>query len=133
MIFEAKSVKSGILTDLEVNLSEAETVLYLIVKRPDAKLQHKWRGSDLLEFHANEKTKNKIEKYRGQRLFVKLSTKRDIVCSVVVEDVVSNEDGTYMVKFNDIRKDHWVVPGEIKGTAATGFVEGRAPLPVPSN
>jgi hypothetical protein len=114
-------------------VSEPETVLYLIVKRPDAKLQHKWRGSDLLEFHTNEKAKNKIEKYRGQRLFVKLSNRRDIVCSVIVEDVVTNPDGSFMVKFNEIRKDNWVVPGEIKGTAATGFVEGRAPLPVPMN
>jgi hypothetical protein len=116
-----------------VNVSETGLVLYLIVKRPDPKLQHKWRGSELLEFHTNSKAKNKIEKYRGERLFVKLTDRRDIVCSVIVEDVISNEDGTFIVKFNDIRKDHWVVPGEIKGTASSGFVEGRAPLPVPLN
>lgn len=114
-------------------MSEAETVLYLIVKRPDPKLNHKWQGSDLLAFHATEKAKNKIEKYRGQRMFVKLSTRRDIICSAMLEEVVDNQDGTYMVKLNEIRKDHWVVPGEIKGTAATGFYEGRAPLPVPLN
>jgi len=114
-------------------LSETQVVLYLIVKRPDPKLRHKWRGSELLEFHTNAKAKAKIEKYRSERLFVKISTRRDIVCSVMVEDVLANEDGTFVVKFSDIRTDHWVVPGEIKGTAAAGFAEGRAPLPVPMN
>jgi hypothetical protein len=115
-----------------VKVSETQ-VLYLIVKRPDPKFQHKWRGSELLEFHTSEKARSKIEKYRGERLFVKITDKRDIVCSVIVEDVIANEDGTFVVKFNDIRRDHWVVPGEIKGTAAAGFVEGRPPIPVPSN
>lgn len=113
-------------------MSETEDVLYLIVKRPDTKLQHKWRGSELLEFHTNAKAKSKIDKFQGQRLFVKISNRRDIICSVIVEEIIANEDGTFLVKFNDIRRDPWVVPGEIKGTAAAGFFEGRAPVPVPS-
>src|SRR5882757_9705031 len=100
----------------EVKLSETQAVLYLIVKRPDPKCQHKWRGSELLEFHTNAKAKSKIDKFRSERLFVKISNRRDIICSVIVEDIIANEDGTFLVKFNDIRRDPWVVPGEIKGT-----------------
>lgn len=116
----------------EVNLSESETVLYLVVKRPDPSYSHKWQGSRLLELHTNQKALNKIEKYRSARLFVKISSKRDIVCSVMVDDVQKNEDGTFLVKFKDIREDPWVLPGSIKSFAG-GFAEGVPPIPVPLN
>jgi len=111
-------------------MSEPQNVLYLAVKRPDPTYKHKWRGAELLELHTNEKAKNMIEKYRSERLFVKVASKRDIVCSVIVEDIVKNEDGTFIVKFKEIRKDPWVLPGDIKSFAG-GFAVGRAPIPVP--
>jgi len=114
----------------EVKLSEVATVLYLVVKRPDATYAHKWQGSRLLELHTHQKALNKIEKYRNERLFVKLPSSREILCSVMVEDIQKKEDGTYLVKFKDIREDAWVMPGEIR-TFAGGFAEGRAPIPVP--
>ena len=120
----------------EVNLSETEQAaamaLYLVVKRPDAVYAHKWQGSRLLELHTNQKALKKIEKYRNERLFVKLAANREIVCSVMVEDIQKNEDGTFNVKFKDIREDLWVMPGEIR-VFAGGFAEGRPPIPVPMN
>lgn len=116
----------------EVKLSDQEKVLYLVVKRPDPSYTHKWMGSRLLELHTNPKAAKKIEMYRNERLFVKLSTKRDICCSVMVDEIQKNEDGTHLVKFKDIREDHWILPGEIR-TFAGGFAEGRPPIPVPMN
>lgn len=120
-------------TDSTESKQEPEAkVLYLVVKRPDATYVHKWKGSRLLELHTNQKAMNKIEKYRNERLFVKLFSNRQILCSVMVDEVQKNEDGTFLVKFKDIREDHWVMPGEIR-TFAGGFAEGRAPIPVPLN
>ena len=113
-------------------MSEAEKVLYLNVKRPDVAYNNKWKGARLFELHTTQKVMTKIEKYRNERLFVKLPSKRDILCSVLVEDVQKNEDGTYLIKFKDIREDHWVLPGEIVSFAG-GCAEGPPPLPVPSN
>jgi hypothetical protein len=113
-----------------VNLSDLAKVLYLVVKRPDTAYAHKWSGARLLMLHTNQKAVSKIEKYRSERLFVKLASNREILCSVMVEDVKKNEDGTFHVTFKDIREDHWVLPGEIR-TFAGGFAEGRAPIPVP--
>ncbi|NJM10020.1 MAG: hypothetical protein HC883_03795 [Bdellovibrionaceae bacterium] len=113
---------------VEVRVDQPENVLYLIVKRPDS--ISKWKGSRLLEFQTNQKVMNKIEKYRTERLFVKGSSKRDILCSVIVDTVVKNEDGTYLITFKDIREDHWVLPGAIKSFAG-GFAEGPPPIPVP--
>jgi len=50
----------------------------------------------------------------------------------MVDDVQKNTDGTYLVKFKDIREDPWVLPGEVKSFAG-GCAEGRAPIPVPMN
>ncbi|MGE4130496.1 MAG: hypothetical protein AB7F86_02600 [Bdellovibrionales bacterium] len=113
-------------------MSEEKKVLYIVVRRPDAKYNHKWQGARMLELHTDQKAVNLIEKYRADRLFVKISTKREIICSVVVEDIQKNEDGTVVVKFNDIRTDHWVIPGEVKGNTR-GYVEGPPPIPVPTN
>ncbi len=113
-------------------MSELQSVLYLVVKRPDPTYNHKWQGHRLLKLHTNEKAMNVIEKYRSERLFVKAFNKRDIICSVIVEDVLKNEDGTFVVKFKDIRRDHWVLPGEIKSFAG-GYAEGPPPIPVPMN
>jgi hypothetical protein len=117
-----------------VNVTDTETkkTLYLAIKRPDPKFNHKWRGSELLELHTNEKAMGKIEKYRNERLFVKVASKRDIICSVMVDEVQKNEDGTFLVKFKDIRRDHWILPGAIKSFAG-GFAEGPPPIPVPLN
>lgn len=116
----------------EVKVSETQNVLYLDVKRPDPKYHHKWRGSELLVLHTTQKAMDVIEKYRSERLFIKMASKRDIVCSVIVEDVLKNEDGTFMVKFRDIRRDHWVLPGGIKSFAG-GLAVGPPPIPVPTN
>lgn len=113
-------------------MSETATVLYLAVKRPDPQYNHKWQGFRLLELHTNQKAMNKIEKYKTERLFVKIASKRDIVCSVIVDAVEKNADGTFLVKFKEIREDHWVLPGTIKSFAG-GFAEGPAPIPVPFN
>lgn len=113
-------------------MSETTKTLYLAVKRPDPNYQHKWQANRLLELHTNQKAMNMIEKYRNTRLFVKIASKRDIVCSVIVEEVVKNDDGTFNVKFNDIRCDNWVLPGAIKSFAG-GFAEGPPPIPVPVN
>lgn len=114
----------------EVKLSDSEKVLYLAVKRPDASYSHKWKGPRLLELHTNQKAISKIEKYRDQRMFVKGSSNREIICSVMVDTVEKNEDGTFKVTFKDIREDQWVMPGEIRSFAG-GFAEGRPPIPVP--
>ncbi len=113
-------------------MSETSKALYLMVKRPDPKGNHKWRGSELMELHTNEKAMGKIELHRNERLFVVVSTNRQIVCSVMVDEVQKNPDGTYMVKFKDIRRDNWVLPGAIRSFAG-GFAEGPPPLPVPLN
>ncbi|MGZ3721907.1 MAG: hypothetical protein ACXVA9_03180 [Bdellovibrionales bacterium] len=113
-------------------MADSNKVLYLIVKRPDATYNNKWMGSRLMELHTNQKVVNKIEKYRNDRLFVKIGAKRDIVCSVMVEDVLKNPDGTFNVKFKDIREDHWVLPGEVRSFAG-GCAEGPPPIPVPMN
>jgi hypothetical protein len=113
-------------------MSEIQDVLYLIVKRPDTSFAHKWQGPHLMSFHANEKSMKLIEKHRNERLFVKVSTKREITCSVIVEDVQKNEDGTFMVNFKEIRTDHWVVPGTVRGVTR-GCVEGPPPISVPMN
>jgi hypothetical protein len=115
-----------------VKLSETESVLYLVVKRPDGAYNHKWQGARLLVLHTNQKTLNKIEQYRTERLFIKLASNREILCSVMVDDIEKKDDGTHLVKFKDIREDPWVLPGEIR-TFAGGFAVGRAPIPVPMN
>lgn len=107
-------------------------MFYLVVKRPDPKFNHKWRGSHLLELHTDQKIMNLIDKNRSERLFVKISSRRDIICSVIVDDAIKNEDGTFMVKFKEIRTDGWVLPGEIKSFAG-GIVKGPPPIPVPTN
>lgn len=111
-------------------MSEVPKALYLVVKRPDPTYAHKWQGSRLLELHTNQKALSKIEKYKDERLFVKLASNREILCSVIVDTIQKNEDGTFLVKFKDIREDHWVMPGEIR-IFAGGFAEGRPPIPVP--
>lgn len=113
-------------------MSELKTAGYLAVKRPDPQFQNKWQGSRLLELHTNKKVMAKIEKYRNERIFVKAAAKREISCSVMVDEVRENADGTFLVKFKDIRTDHWVVPGAIKSFAG-GFTEGPPPIPVPMN
>ncbi len=105
---------------------------YLAVKRPDPKFKHKWRAAELLELHTTEKVIAKIEKYRNERLFIKVGGQREIVCSVLVDEIEKNSDGTYLVKFKEIRTDHWVMPGAIKSFAG-GFAEGPPPIPVPIN
>lgn len=116
----------------EVKLSDTNTVLYLNLKRPDPTYNHKWQGFRLLELHTPAKVMSKIEKHKDERLFVKVSTKREIVCSVVVDEVVKNEDGTFTVKMKEIREDSWVLPGAIRSFAG-GFAEGPPPIPVPVN
>ena len=113
-------------------MSEPAKVLYIVVKRPDPKYDHKWQGSRLLELHTTQVAVNKIEKYRNERLFVKVPTKREILCSVMVDDITKKEDGTFLIRFKDIRQDPWVLPGEVKSFAG-GFAEGIPPIPVPLN
>ncbi len=113
-------------------MSEVEKVLYLVVKRPDLAYTHKWQGARLLVLHTNQKCLNKIEQHKTERLFVKLASNREILCSVLVDEIQAKEDGTHLVKFKDIREDPWVLPGEIR-TFAGGFAVGRAPIPVPMN
>lgn len=112
-------------------MNDTKKTCYLAVKRPDPKFNHTWRGSELLDLHTIEKTIAKIEKYRAERLFVVVVSKREVICSVMVDEIQKNEDGTFLVKFKEIRRDHWVLPGAIKSFAG-GIAEGPPPIPVPN-
>ncbi len=112
----------------EVTLDESQTVLYLYVKRPDS--ASKWIGSRLQEFQTNQKVITKIEKHKDERMFVKASSKRDIVCSVMIDQVTKNPDGTFLVTCKEVRQDVVIMPGVIKSFAG-GFAEGPPPITVP--
>gem|GEM_PF-5481487 len=113
----------------EVTLDQS-TVLYLYVKRPDS--SSKWIGGRLQEFQTNQKVISKIEKHKDERMFVKASSKRDIVCSVMIDQVTKNPDGTFLVTCKEVRQDVLIMPGVIKSFAG-GFAEGPPPITVPLN